>query len=172
MIPEDDSKPTTKPTNPKDAIGSKKVPSFSVVPQRVLAELGLAMLEGACKYGRHNYRSCGVRASVYLDAAVSRHLAAFWEGQDIDPASGLSHITKAISGLVVLRDSMISGNWVDDRPPAAADPNWVEDMNRLAGEILAKYPNPLPPHTQIPGVLNLHCKACGGTTPSGCQDCR
>ena len=62
----------TKPTNPKDAIGIKKVP-FSTVPARVIAEIGLAMLEGAAKYGRHNYRVSGVRASVYYDAAM-RHI--------------------------------------------------------------------------------------------------
>jgi len=54
---------TSKDTNPKDACGTKKVP-FSVLPWQVLAEIGLALLEGARKYGRHNYRVAGVRASV------------------------------------------------------------------------------------------------------------
>lgn len=72
------SPPEGKPTNPKDAIGSKKM-HVSTVPAQVVGELGLAMLEGACRYGRHNYRIAGVRASVYYDAAM-RHLMSWWEG--------------------------------------------------------------------------------------------
>ena len=94
-----------KETNPKDAIGASKVP-MSTVSCAVLAEVGVAMLEGACKYGRHNYRGVGVRASVYYDA-TQRHLMSWWEGEDLDPDSELSHITKAITSLVVLRDAMI-----------------------------------------------------------------
>jgi len=112
-----------KDTNPKDAVGTKKVP-VSVLPMPVLGEVGLALLEGARKYGRHNYRVAGVRGSVYIDACF-RHLASWWEGEDVDPDSGLSHITKAIAGLVVLRDSMLMENWKDDRPPKIKD-RWVQ----------------------------------------------
>lgn len=136
----------TKDTNPKDAIGVTKVP-LSTVSAPVMAEVGVAMLEGALKYGRHNYRAAGVRASVYYDA-VFRHLGAWWEGQDIDPDSGISHITKAIAGLVVLRDSMMRGNWVDDRPPRVLDEEWMTKLNAKVKELLAKYPNPLAPWTQ------------------------
>lgn len=142
------ARPDVKDTNPKDAIGSRKVPT-STLPARVVAEAGLAMLEGACKYGRHNYRIAGVRASVYFDA-VGRHLAAWWEGQDLDPDSGLSHITKAIAGLAVLRDSMMQGNWEDDRPPRVSNvDSWVAEMNAQAAKILARWPNPKPPFTQV-----------------------
>lgn len=134
-----------KSSNPKDAIGSRKVP-FHLVPQQVLGEVALGMLEGACKYGAYNYRAIGVRSSVYHSAA-KRHLGAWWEGQDIDPKSGLHHITKAIASLVVLRDAMIQGKCDDDRPPAAADPDWVEKLNAEAARILSEHPNPLPPYT-------------------------
>lgn len=135
----------SKDTNPKDAVGIKKVP-FSTVPAPVVAEVGLAMLEGARKYGRHNYREAGVRASVYYDASF-RHLTGWWEGEDIDSCSGLSHITKAIAGLMVLRDSMIKGNWVDDRPPKVKS-GWIEELNKKAEDIINKYPNSLPPYTE------------------------
>lgn len=131
---------SSKDTNPKDAVGTAKVPISTVsmqvvdeltqfmgpVDPRVLAELGLAMMEGALKYGRHNYRVAGVRASVYYDAAF-RHRAAFELGQDIDPDSGLSHITKGIATLTVLRDSMIQGNWTDDRPPKGSARALISD---------------------------------------------
>lgn len=107
---------TTKETNPKDAIGISKAP-LSTVPLNVLAEIGVGMLEGAVKgYRRHNFRVAGVRASVYLDAAV-RHLFSWWEGEDIDPDSNMNHIVKALTTLVVLRDAMHNDMWQDDRPP-------------------------------------------------------
>lgn len=119
--------PTGKQTNPKDLVGSRKAP-LSTLPFRVLWRVGLAMLEGMCKYGRHNYRVVGVRASVYFDGAM-RHLGPWWEGEDIDADSGMNHIDKAISDLMVLRDSMLQGNWVDDRPPSAK-----EDFPQLHAE--------------------------------------
>lgn len=134
-----------KPTNPKDAVGSRKARWFSYMPVRVMVGIGLALLEGARKYGRHNYRIAGVRASVYLDACICGHLMPWAEGEDIDPDSGLSHIDKAIASLVVLRDSMYEGNWVDDRAPAAK--GFVEmmaDAHKKAGEIIDRYPDAKP----------------------------
>lgn len=138
--------PETKDTNPKDAIGVSKVP-FWVVPWRIIGELSLALLEGALKYGAYNWRVAGVRASVYMSATV-RHMADFWEGEDIDPDSGLSHVTKAIASLTVLRDSMLHGNWVDDRPPKSA-PGWVREFNELVRLLLGRYPNPKEPFTEV-----------------------
>lgn len=128
--------PTEKPSNPKDLIRSGKVP-LSVVPVRVLWRVALGMLEGACKYGRHNYRALGCRASVYFDATVFGHIFPWWEGEDIDPDSGLHHLDKAIASLMVLRDSMLQGNWVDDRPPVA-DLGMAE-VHAKAAEIVARY---------------------------------
>lgn len=133
-----------KDTNPKDAVGIKKVP-FSTIPAPVMAELGVAMLEGARKYGRHNYRISGVRGSVYYDAAF-RHLTSWFEGEDLDPDSGLSHITKAIATLVVLRDSMIQGNMVDDRPPVSPA-GWQSRVQKHVDDVFARIPEAKPAFT-------------------------
>lgn len=135
-----------KDTNPKDAVGVAKA-YMSVIPRPVLWEVGLAMLEGSLKYGRHNYRAAGVRASVYYDA-LSRHLDAFWEGQDIDPESGLHHLSKAIACMVVLRDGIMQDNWVDDRPPAFKDQGWLGRMNARAETLIDLYPIAAAPWTQ------------------------
>ncbi len=136
--------PESKPSNPKDALGIKKVPA-STIPAPVMAELGVAMLEGALKYGRHNYRVIGVRASVYYDAVMARHMPCWWEGEDVDPDSGVHHLTKAIASLVVLRDAMIQGTWVDDRPPPSPV-GWIKPLNEAVSKLLEKYPNPVPPY--------------------------
>lgn len=138
--------PLVKQTNPKDAIGTKKL-AFSVLPWRVLCGVALGMMEGAAKYGRHNYRSAGVRASVYFDAVVARHMTQWWEGEDIDSDSGLHHIDKAIAGLMVMRDSMLQGNFVDDRPPRGNVD--IVEQNRLAGEILDRHADKKPRHFTI-----------------------
>lgn len=131
---------STKSTNPKDAVGVAKVP-YSTVPRGVIAELGLAMLEGALRYGRHNYRVTSVRASVYYDACM-RHVDEWYEGQDIDKASGLHNITKAIACLTVLRDAMLQGTLNDDRPPGV--PLHLDEMNAHAASLLKRFPNPKP----------------------------
>lgn len=135
--------PTTKPTNPKDAVGINKI-NYSVIPANVLGEVALALTEGALKYGRHNYRGVGVRSSVYYDAAM-RHLTAFWEGEDIDAESGLSHITKAISGLIVLRDCMMRGNDTDDRPPKSKE-DWMIPLNERITQLREQYKDRNPKH--------------------------
>lgn len=137
----------TKPTNPKDAVGIKKMP-MSVLSMQVIGEMGVGMMEGALKYGRHNWRKTGVRASVYFDGGM-RHFMDWFEGQDIDPASGLNHITKLLTDLHVLRDSMLQGNWVDDRPPRATQPDWLEQLNAKAAALINKYPNPKEAITQL-----------------------
>lgn len=133
-----------KPTNPKDSVGVRKAP-ITTIPLNVVLEVGVAMLEGARKYGRHNYRTFGAAASVYIDAAF-RHIAAWWEGESIDPDSGLSHLTKAIASLVVLRDSEMTEKMVDDRPPSIS---WsVNQTNSLASAVIDQYPNLEPCHVR------------------------
>jgi len=136
-----------KQTNPKDLVGSKKVP-LSTLPWRVLWRVGLAMLEGMVKYGRHNYRVAGVRNSVYFDSTM-RHVGAWWEGEDIDPDSGFHHLDKAIAGLMVLRDAQLNGMCTDDRPPSTR-----EDMAPLDAEakrIVEKHADKKPHHWTIKG---------------------
>ena len=134
--------PNAKPGNPKDSVGIRKAP-MSTVSAPVLAEVGVAMLEGAAKYGRHNYRAVGVMSSVYYDATL-RHLFAWWEGEDIDADSGMSHITKAITSLVVLRDAMIQHKLTDDRPPRS--PAFYPELNQLASAVLDRHADKAPLH--------------------------
>jgi len=135
---------STKKSNPKDMVGGNKF-SFTRLPMSVVAEVSLALHEGARKYGAHNWRVAGVQSGVYIDGCL-RHLMLWQEGQDIDPDSGLNHVTKAIAGLMVLRDGMIQDNWVDTRPP-----NSKMDMTELNDYVLninCRYPNPVAPFLQ------------------------
>jgi hypothetical protein len=72
--------PKDKLTNPKDAIGSSKVP-LHLVPETMRAYAAVAFLEGALKYGTANWRVAGVRTSIYY-SALQRHLSKWWNGEE------------------------------------------------------------------------------------------
>ena len=128
-----------KKQNPKDEIGTKKPRFYSGLPANVTKEVSIGMLEGAIKYGRHNYRIAGVRASVYIDATIG-HLFDYWEGQDIDPDSNLHHITKAIASLYVLRDAQMTNMCEDDRPPKSDVEGDKIRLQAVVDELFTKYP--------------------------------
>lgn len=121
--------------NPKDLIGASK-PNYDCVPLPVLYEVGMAMAEGAHKYGPFNWRKDRVVISTYLSAA-KRHLDAFKEGEDIDPDSQLSHISKAIAGLMVVRDAMICEMAIDDRP-SSGPTGWMDAMQNMWRSLQAR----------------------------------
>lgn len=139
---------TTEPCptiNPKDALGKAK-PPLSCLPCPVLYEIAAGCLEGALKYRRHNYRVAKILASVYYDAAM-RHMMDYWEGEDIDKASGIHHISKAMSCLTVFRDAMMNDMVEDDRPPKAKA-GWMDRIQKLVAGVHKRHPNPLLPYTQ------------------------
>lgn len=140
----------SKPTNPKDAVGITKPRWFSYIPLQVLVGVGMAFYEGARKYGKMNWRAAGVRSSVYIDAAVNGHIARWQEGEDIDEASGVHHIEKAIACLIIMRDSELQGNMTDDRPikgksMAAA----LAKGEELVALLTARHPNAKQPYTEV-----------------------
>lgn len=102
-----------KPTNPKDLIGSGKLP-LHLWPVTATALGSLGLLDGMLKYGRSNFRAVGVRASIYFDAA-SRHLNAWFEGEAVDPDSGLPHLAHALACLAIIVDAEAAGKLNDDR---------------------------------------------------------
>ena len=104
---------TTKPTNPKDAIGCTKLP-LHLWPTTASALGSIALLNGALKYGRSNFRAVGVRASIYYDAC-RRHLDAWFEGEECDPDDGVPHLAAALACLAVIVDADAAGKLNDDR---------------------------------------------------------
>lgn len=107
----DQQKPST---NPKDAIGSHKLP-LHLWPAEATAMGCLGMLEGDGKYGRNNYvAGDGVIASIYVDAA-KRHLDAWFSGEEFAPDSGVPHLSNALSSIAILVKAQAHGKLIDDR---------------------------------------------------------
>lgn len=109
----DDPRPDWKDTNPKDMIGCNKLP-IHLWPTCATFLGCLGLLDGALKYGRTNWRHSGVKASIYFDAC-NRHMAAWFEGEDNDPDSGIPHLGHALACIAIIVDAGFADKLVDDR---------------------------------------------------------
>jgi len=116
--------PLPDPTNPKDRIGAQKTPLHLIPAAAEIAEAQVMAL-GAKKYGPFNWRSADVRASIYV-AAARRHLLQWFDGQDDDVESGVSHLAHARACLGILLDAGATGHLIDDRPPAGCATELLE----------------------------------------------
>ena len=119
-----------KPTNPKDAIGSNKIP-IHLFPKTAVLHGTLAMLYGALLYGRSNFRAIGVRASIYYDAC-NRHLDKWNEGETYDSDSGVHHLGHAIACLAIILDAEAAGKLTDDRMVKGG---YLELIEKLTPEV-------------------------------------
>lgn len=123
----------TKETNPKDAIGAKKLP-MGLVPDIITAEAALAFTEGALKYGRFNWRVAGVRSSIYHDA-MRRHLAKWQNGENRDPVTNVHHLASVIACAGIIMDAAICGKLNDDRPPVAPLAQHIDNLSTLVPQL-------------------------------------
>lgn len=116
MINEKPHKPVElKDTNPKDAVGDKKVP-LALLSPIASAHWALAQYAGARKYQAWNWRVAGVRSSVYL-SAMKRHIDAYISGETHDPVDGTHHLGNIMACAAILLDAEAAGKLNDDRPP-------------------------------------------------------
>lgn len=100
-------------TNPKTALGEAK-PKISSTPTIAIREMGKVFELGAKKYGRFNWREHKVSSTVYYDAAW-RHMAAWFEGEDVDPESGVSHLAHVMACMAILIDAQDKNSLNDNR---------------------------------------------------------
>lgn len=119
----------TKMTNPKDIIGSSKLP-LDLFPATIIVEGCLAYLEGALKYGRFNWRIAGVRASIYI-AALKRHTHKYENGEDRDQVTRVKHLASIIACAGILLDAELCGKLTDDRPPRAPIGKLIEENEEI-----------------------------------------
>jgi hypothetical protein len=100
--------------NPKQAMGDAKI-QLQLVPSSVEIAIARGLVEGARKYGAWNWRDQPVQVMTYV-GSLKRHLAAWIEGEDIDPDGGKLHLDGAIASLAIIIDAISSGSALDDRP--------------------------------------------------------
>lgn len=134
----------TKPTNPKDAIGSSKLP-LHLWPMTATMTGSLALLDGALKYGRSNWREAGVKASIYYDA-LQRHVTKWFEGEEADPDSGLPHLAHALACLAILVDAEAAGKLTDDRMYPGGTVALLDRLTPHVERLKAKHAERSPKH--------------------------
>lgn len=164
----------TKPTNPKDMIGSGKLP-VHLWPETATVLGAMALLDGALKYGRSNFRAVGVRSSIYYDAA-RRHLAAWFEGEDVDKDSGLPHLAHALASIAIVVDAQAAGKLNDDRMIQGGYRHLIDTMTPHVERLKALHQARSPQHYTIadnlvPANDNApKCEHAGGCQkPNECQ---
>ena len=126
----------TKPSNPKDAIGSDKLP-LHLWPAAASALGCIGMLEGLVKYGRNNFRFAGIRYSIYLDAC-KRHLDALLEAEDHAPDTGTPHLANALACLGIIADAMANGTLIDDRNYVPKPGHWRHFIDHVCTPHVAR----------------------------------
>lgn len=136
-----------KPSNPKDIIGSDKLP-LHLWPTTATAFGCIAMLNGMLKYGRTNFRAVGVRASIYVDAA-KRHIDAWFEGELCDPDDGVPHLAAALACIAIIVDADASGKLNDDRMIAGGYRKTMTDMTAHVARLKKLHANKSPRHYTI-----------------------
>ena len=99
--------------NVKTAAAAGK-PTLSAVPPVALLALGAAMQDGANKYGKFNWRTTAVTASVFYDA-LHRHLLDWYNGEDFAPDSKIHHLAHLMAGCAIILDAIAAGVFKDDR---------------------------------------------------------
>ena len=134
----------TKPTNPKDIIGSDKLP-LHLWPETATVVGSLGLLDGALKYGRTNWRVAGVRTSIYVDA-IRRHVNALFEGEDVDPDSGLPHEAHILACAAILVDAKAAGKLSDDRQYPGGYRKLVDEVTPHVARLKAVHEARKPKH--------------------------
>ena len=122
-------KDSEKPVvNVKTLAGADK-PKTSPVPPIAFFALGLAMKDGANKYGRFNWRTSEVTASVFYDAMM-RHLLYWYFGENKAKDSKVHHLAHLMAGAAIILDAEQKGVFIDDRD-TNGNPFDLEEMFKL-----------------------------------------
>ena len=86
---------------------------WHLLPMGAVTKIVDVLEFGTKKHGLDNWKH-GTKYSVYHDAAL-RHLFAWWEKEDDDKESGLSHLAHAACCVLFLLYYQITGTGTDDR---------------------------------------------------------
>lgn len=106
-----------EPVNPKDIAATRdKKPPLHLLEYAADLEIARALATGANKYGRRNFITLPILATVY-GGAIKRHIGAWLDGEDIDPESGFSHIAHIGANVHVLLSAISHDTFSDDRGP-------------------------------------------------------
>lgn len=141
------SRGDTKLSNPKDAIGDKKVPMW-LCSAIAKAHWAAAQFAGLCKYGAWNWRVAGVRTSTYL-SAMARHIERYTNGERLDPVDGTHHLGNIMACAAILLEAEYLNKLTDDRPPRADLSEAFKEVEAIMSRLKEQYADKKPHHHTI-----------------------
>lgn len=93
---------------------------YDLIPPEIEEAIAKVLTFGAAKYGERNWELGMKWGRPY--AALRRHMAAWWKGENTDPETGMSHLWHAACCIAFLTAFETRGIGTDDRPrPTAKD---------------------------------------------------
>jgi len=105
---------STYQTGAKRANGGKL--RYDLLPILALRDTAQAFTFGSAKYGDRNWEKGFDWSGPY--ASLMRHLNAWFQGEDFDAESGLSHLSHAACNLMMLQQFEYTHRQGDNRPGA------------------------------------------------------
>jgi hypothetical protein len=164
---------STKPTNPKDAAATNKIPHALLSPI-AKAYWAVAQFAGMIKYGAWNWRRAGVRSSVYL-SAMERHIDAYKSGEECDPIDGTHHLGNVMACCAIVLDAEAADKLTDDRPPSVSLRGAYNECQAVMQQLRDRYADKSPKHytiddTEVFPFYPPPKKDDGGTPPAAPMD--
>lgn len=91
-------------------------PQLQLIPSNALIEAARVFAFGASKYGENNWRrDISKYGWTRHYGSIQRHLTAWADGEDIDPESGLSHLSHAMTQMMILLQVVKDAPQCDNR---------------------------------------------------------
>jgi len=92
---------------------------YDLIPPEIEEAIAKVLTFGAAKYGERNWELGMKWGRPY--AALRRHMAAWWSGEDNDPETGMPHTWHAACCIAFIVAFEARGVGTDDRPTTKAD---------------------------------------------------
>ena len=90
---------------------------YDLIPPEIEEAIAKVLTFGAVKYGERNWELGMKWGRPY--AALRRHVAAWWSGEDNDPETGMPHTWHAACCIAFIVAFEARGTGTDDRPTKA-----------------------------------------------------
>lgn len=137
----------SKESNPKEAIGDKKVPMW-LCSAIAKAHWAAAQFAGLAKYGAWNWRVAGVRTSTYV-SAMARHLDKYANGERLDTTDGTHHLGNIMACAAILLEAEYLKKLNDDRSPRADLSEAFTEVEAIIANLKTLYADKNPHHHTI-----------------------
>jgi len=102
---------------------------LELIPPELLYAVGTVLTYGARKYASENWRKGIKYKRIY--GGIMRHITAWFNGENDDPESELSHLWHAAAGLMFLITYGMHGcsyDKFDDRPNMGTSPETLKNV--------------------------------------------